>query len=210
MGVADKAGILSQSWNSYRQQWTHTCTHTHTHTHTHTQAVQNCMYNDHAALYYLLLQKWERGKLVIPPGGVSSTSRPRLSTSGTPPVIHISFEGGESNGSETSPKEKNPWQDIPSQEEESDEFLKDRNLALYLKHGRRHTLGAAQNLMLIPADGLKRLRDISECSSQASSGLGVNDAGAPAQPFTISSLQQALSCSTGVDETQSSTSSINR
>lgn len=176
------------------------------------QAVQNRMYNDHAALYYLLLHKWERGKLVIPSGGVAGTSRPRLSTSETPPVIHISFEGGENSVSEASPK--NPWQDgstrEPQEEEESDEFLKDRNLALYLKHGRRHTLGAAQNLMLIPADDLKRLRDISECSSQASSGIGVNESGTAVPPVTISSLQQALSCSTGVDDPQSSSSSINR
>ena len=50
------------------------------------------------------------------------------------------------------------WKDYPN----------DPNLVRYLKLGRRHTLGAAQNHMLMLPSNLGHLREASECSSQAS------------------------------------------
>ena len=53
------------------------------------QAVQNRLYNDHAALYYLLLSKWERGQLQIPASNPALSPHPRLSLSGVPQVISV-------------------------------------------------------------------------------------------------------------------------
>ena len=92
-------------------------------------------------------------------------------------------------------------------ETESDTLLKDPNLARYLQKGRRHTLAAAHNYMYTVAqpDDLKRLRQISECSSsQASSRLGSSSQIIDPP----NSLQQALSCGVGVDS-QGSIKSLN-
>lgn len=48
------------------------------------------------------------------------------------------------------------------------EYSNDPNLARYLQLGRRHTLGAAHNRMLMPPNDLGHLREASECSSQTS------------------------------------------
>lgn len=47
--------------------------------------------------------------------------------------------------------------------------MKDPNLARYLQHGRRHTLGAAHNHTILAPDQLRKLRDISEVSSSQTS-----------------------------------------
>ena len=119
-----------------------------------------------------------------------------------------SISSGSGVGGELAPK--NPWHDVPtpsssSEQQESDEYLKDPNLARYLQHGRRHTLGAAHNLMLGSPEELERLRQISETSQDSGGCLGStsNTAGEalvakqhPSPP--TSSLQQALS-NTGVN-----------
>lgn len=161
------------------------------------------MYNDHAALYYLLLNKWEMGQLQVTPPIVRL---PRLSQGGIPPVIpHISIEATDlgSTTPETSPRAKNPFKNVPPGEtqEESDDFLRDPTLARYLRHGRRHTLGAAQHHDLISPDELNQLqlRKISECSSsQTSSGLGseASNSQFPTQPCP---LQLALNLGTGLE-----------
>ena len=183
-------------------------THTHTHACTHfSQAVQNRLYNDHAAIYYLLLNKWEKGQLLIPPN-TPPIHRPRLSSSGIPPVVpHISIENSELNTSESSMPANNPFHNVPPGEsqEESDDYMKDPTLARYLQHGRRHTLGAAHNYVLIQPDGL-RLRGINE----GSSGNRLDSTNS--QFLQVSSgLQQTLSYSTGVDNSsQSSIGSMSR
>ena len=177
----------------------------------HTQAVQNRLYNDHAALYYLLLSRWEKGQLQIPPSAPQIVPHHRLSQSGISSAIpQISINNSEVDGPETSPT-KNPWHKLTFPEmapqEESEAFLKDPNLARYLQQGRRHTLAAAHNFALVPPEELKRLREISECSSsQTSSGVG-----SCTQLLELpTTLQQALSCSTGVDSSlQSSVGSMN-
>ena len=40
--------------------------------------------------------------------------------------------------------------------EDNDELIKDPNLDRYLKHGRRHTLGAAHNTMLANPEDMKK------------------------------------------------------
>ena len=45
---------------------------------------------------------------------------------------------------------------VSLEEEGSDELIKDPNLDRYLKHGRRHTLGAAHNTMLLNPDEMRR------------------------------------------------------
>lgn len=132
------------------------------------QAVQNRLYNDYAAIYYLLLSKWEKGQLKVP---TQLTPHPRLSISGVPSVIpQISIQNTDSQTSTTPPK--NPFKNLGSSEEtqdESEDFMKDPNLARYLQHGRRHTLGAAHNHMLLPTEQLLKLRQISEVSSSQTS-----------------------------------------
>ena len=125
------------------------------------QAVQNRLYDDHAALYYLLLSKWEKGKLSMPFSN-PLTPHQRLSLCGVPPSIpHISVH----TTSETKPLgggmvprcplEGGP-QEVSLEEEGSDELIKDPNLDRYLKHGRRHTLGAAHNTMMLNPDEMRR------------------------------------------------------
>lgn len=169
------------------------------------QAVQNRLYNDYAAIYYLLLSKWEKGQLKVP---THATSHPRLSISGVPPVIpQISIQNTDSQTSTTPPK--NPFRNMTSSEEpqdESEDFMKDPNLARYLQHGRRHTLGAAHNHMLVPMDQLRKLRQINEVSSSQTSdaldgSMGTQGSGTVA-PVVIgsSSLQPSLAhSSSGVN-----------
>ena len=185
----------------------HTLTIIYLHTiisHAHTQAVQNRSYDDHAAIYYLLLNKWERGQLRVLS---SRASHPRLSHSGVPSMIpQISIQNAGSQTSNSPPI--NPFQNpgmlqVDERREEAEEFMKDPNLARYLQHGRRHTLGAAHNHMFMAPEDLDKLRQISEhSSSQASDGLGLgsnsstNCVTGVVGSTTLSSLQQALS--TGV------------
>ena len=136
------------------------------------QAVQNRLYNDYAAIYYLLLSKWEKGQLKVP---AQLTPHPRLSISGVPSVIpQISIQNTDSQTSITPPK--NPFKNMAASDEpqdESEEFMKDPNLARYLQHGRRHTLGTAHNHMLLATDQLRKLREISEVSSSQTSNAGI-------------------------------------
>ncbi len=176
------------------------------------QAVQNRLYDDYAALYYLLLSKWEMGQLHVAPIA-PSLARPRLSNSGIPPVIpQISIEATDlGSTSDTSPRVKNPFRNVPPGEtqEESDEFLRDPTLARYLRHGRRHTLGAAQHYALISPDELSQLqlRQISECSSsQTSNALGSESSNSQFLVQPTTALQQALGFTLAAESTASQTS----
>lgn len=139
------------------------------------QAVQNRLYNDHAALYYLLLSKWEKGKLSLsyanPP-----TPYPRLSISGVPPSVpHINIHKsdtakatpngplgllGPATAAQVAQGGLLNVGGLPgihgALEEEPEELIKDPNLDKYLKHGRRHTLGAAHNTLLVNPEQMKR------------------------------------------------------
>ena len=133
------------------------------------QAVQNRLYDDHAALYYLLLSKWEKGKLSIPTTN-PLIPHPRLSHSGVSPIIpHINIHKTESKTSNVTPsgplvQQQGPLEGlnvkpggvVNLQEEETEELIKDPNLDRYLKHGRRHTLGAAHNTMYVNPEDMKR------------------------------------------------------
>ena len=125
-----------------------------------------------------------------------------------PPLINVEKFDGQSLTTFHSGVLKNPW-NAPSNlsSNGSDESIPDLNLARYLKHGRRHTLGAAQNTELIPPEEMNRLRKINECSSsQASSGFGssgTNPAG------HLESLDPALSTAGMDDSSQSSVGSLN-
>lgn len=134
--------------------------------------MQSRSYDDYAALYYLLLSKWEKGNLQIP-STTPPVPYPRLSQSGVVPVINVSA----SDLVPSTSMPKNPWHHLPaggfSQTAGGwDEYPNDPTLARYLKLGRRHTLGAAQNHMLLPPSGLGHLREASECSSQTSDSVG--------------------------------------
>ncbi len=128
------------------------------------QAVQNRLYNDHAALYYLLLSKWERGKLSVPYTN-PLTPHQRLSLCGVPPSIpHINVRASSESkplGGGVVPRGplEEGLQGVRLEEEGSDELIKDPNLDRYLKHGRRHTLGAAHNTMLMSPEEMRRLAD---------------------------------------------------
>ena len=87
-------------------------------------------------------------------------------------------------------------------QDESEDFMKDPNLARYLQHGRRHTLGAAHNHMLLPTDQLRKLREISEVSSSQTSdalddSVGPQEGGsfAPVIISGSSNLQGSLALS---------------
>ena len=103
-----------------------------------------------------------------------------------------------------------PWQTLNApvvpNPNGSAESVMDDNLARYLNLGRRHTLGAAHNVMLVPQEEMNRLRKINESSSsKASSGfgsIGINPQIHPEVPFK-------LLPTTRVDEKQSSIGSIN-
>lgn len=147
------------------------------------------MYDDYAALYYLLLYKWEHGQLQVsttaPP-----TSHHRLSQSGAVPVINVNpsdFPTGHS---------QNQWHHMSTRDTPGstswNEYPNDPNLVRYLKLGRRHTLGAAQNHMLIPPSDLGHLREASECSSQTSNDISINVNTSTSPPCEPLSLRSAL------------------
>ena len=125
------------------------------------QAVRNHLYNDHAALYYLLLSKWEKGKLSMPYTN-PLTPHQQLSLCGVPPSMpHISVHGSSDAkplGGMVVPQGplEGGLQEVSLEEGGSDELIKDPNLDRYLKHGRRHTLGAAHNTMLLNPDEMRR------------------------------------------------------
>ena len=141
------------------------------------------------------------------------TPHPRLNISGVPSVIpQISIQNTDSQTSTTPPK--NPFKNMAASDEpqdESEDFMKDPNLARYLQHGRRHTLGAAHNHMLLATDQLRKLRQISEVSSSQTSDAaldgstgGVPQGSGSVTPVIISTgssnLQGALALSsTGVN-----------
>ena len=132
------------------------------------QAVQSRLYDDYAALYYLLLNKWEHGQLHI-----SNATSP-ISFSRQCQSTAASINTADPN---QSPSESHtPWHHIPasaSQRSDTwDEYPNDPCLVRYLKLGRRHTLGAAQNHMLLPHNELGHLREASESSSHASNDAG--------------------------------------
>lgn len=163
------------------------------------QAVQSRLYDDYAALYYLLLNKWEHGQLQV------STTFPsiphhRLSHSGVLPVINVNTS--DLSKSPTGPSQ-NHWFHIPTGDASGtgtwNEYPNDPNLVRYLKLGRRHTLGAAQNHTLLTPSNLGHLREASECSSQTSNELST-ESGTATSPIELRTLQNALS--TGQTEAQ--------
>lgn len=136
------------------------------------------------------MNKWEHGQLhvstAVPP---TCIPHHRLSQSGVLPVINV-------NTSELSKSPPGPshdhWCHIPGDASGTatwNEYPNDPNLVRYLKLGRRHTLGAAQNHMLMTPSNLGHLREASECSSQTSNELSTENA-TPTEPGT---LQSALS-----------------
>jgi len=124
--------------------------------------VQNCLYNDHAALYYLLLSKWEKGQLSVSlPKPLNP--HPRLSQSGLPPIIpQISIQKSDSkvlsgnHVNAVAAAAAGALHGGQEGEESGDGNLEetDPNLDRYLKHGRRHTLGAAHNTIM--AEDMRR------------------------------------------------------
>lgn len=167
------------------------------------QAVQSRLYDDYAALYYLLLNKWEHGQLQV-----STTFPPiphhRLSHSGVLPVISVNTS--DLSKSPTGPSQ-NHWCHIPTGDASGtaswNAYPSDPNLVRYLKLGRRHTLGAAQNHTLMTPSNLGHLREASECSSQTSNELST-ESGTVTSPIELGTLQNALS--TGQAEAQYSQS----
>lgn len=126
------------------------------------QAVQSHLYDDYAALYYLLLNKWEHGQLQVT--NVSPVPPKVFSRiSGKVPAINV-------NRSDSSQFPTGNFQDKWQRMSDRDATMSvmDPNLVRYLKLGRRHTLGAAHNHMLMPPNDLGHLHEASECSSQTS------------------------------------------
>ena len=97
----------------------------------------------------------------------------RLSLSGVLPVINVNASDLRSSRTDVS---QSHWHHMTGSNMSCsatwNKYPNDPNLARYLKLGRRHTLGAAQNHMLIPPSDLGHLREASECSSQASNEVG--------------------------------------
>ena len=181
------------------------------------QAVNKKLYDDQAALYYLLLHKWEKGQLQLPlTVNPALNIRGHRSTSSLPPssVPQINIQGVESL-SGSSGFVVPPWQTLnaPLSRQKSSEGTSDTNmddnLQRYLNLGRRHTLGTAHNFMLIPQEDMNRLRKINESvSSQASSGFGSSGTNAQIHPEIPISLVPTLS--TGIeDKAQMSIGSVN-
>lgn len=167
------------------------------------QAVQNRLFNDHAAIYYLLLRKLEMGRLHVP--SPTLKPHPRLSVGGVPPIIpQISIQNTDSPPS-SSPPERNPFNNIPTSIKESEEEMKDLNLARYLQGGRRHTLGATQNTSLITPEQLQRLRESSELSSSKTGSIMTNSVMNRLGGMQLDSTNlQALSFGTGMNHSSQS------
>lgn len=125
---------------------------------------------------------------------VSSTVPPptphqRLSQGGVLPLININT----SDLSKSPPgSSQNQWHHMVSGDastsESWNEYSNDPNLARYLQLGRRHTLGAAHNHMLMPPKDLGHLCESTEYSSQTSTDI------CPENTSTLiqGSLQSAL------------------
>ncbi len=155
-------------------------------------------------MYYLLLHKWEKGQLQLPlPINPAFNLRGHLSTGSIPPtsVPQINVQGVSS----TSPAVPQ-WQTLNAHlsktrnTDGSCDINIDDNLQRYLNLGRRHTLGTAHNVMIIPQDDMNRLRKINESvSSQASSGFGSSGTNAQIHPEIPISVVPTLS-STGLQE----------
>ena len=128
----------------------------------------------------MLLHLWEKGQLQIP-----LRTTPSLSYHGrysTPVVPQLNIDG--TTGSRS--RGLVPWQKLnvqqslnPPTSTSSSDSMMDDNLARYLNQGRRHTLGTAHHMILIPQEDMNRLRKINESSSsQASSGFGSSNTNA--------------------------------
>ena len=136
----------------------------------------------------------------------------KLSQSGAVPVISV-------NHSDPSQFTSNPpqsqWQRMSAGDASSsltwNEYPNDPNLVRYLKLGRRHTLGAAQNHMLIPSRELGYLRETSECSSQTSNEGCVNASTAVTPVHEPLNLRSALASEqTDSQSLQSGSSPLSR
>ena len=106
----------------------------------------------------------------------------------------------------------NQWQHMAAGGASSstwNEYPNDPNLARYLKLGRRHTLGAAHNHMLMPPSDLGHLREASECSSQTSNDIGI-DITTTTSPIEIRSLQSTLTSGHAETQSQSGSSPLSR
>ena len=157
-------------------------------------------------MYYILLHKWDKGQLQIPTISPSLPSTyHRFSTSCLPPpsVPQINIEAVDSlpGSSGIVPQWQTLNAPVTLNPNESTESNMDDNLERYLNLGRRHTLGAAHNVMLVPQEEMNRLRKINESSSsQASSGFGSVGTNPQIHPEVLFKLLPTLS--TGVDEKQ--------
>lgn len=170
------------------------------------------LYDDNAALYYLLLHKWEKGQLQLPP---TFTLRGHYSTNSLPPpsaLPHINIQGIDSMTASTGVAVPQ-WQTLNAHLSKarapntcSSDGNVDDNLQRYLNLGRRHTFGAAHNVMIIPPEDMSRLRKINESvSSQTSSGFGSSGTNAQIHPEIPISVVPTLS--TGLEEKGSINSS---
>ncbi len=113
------------------------------------QAIQNRLYNDDAALYNLLLSKWEKGQLSVTlPKPLAP--HPQLTQPGMGPMIpHISIQNPDSKILNGNHAAKVPGLNGGGagggDPDEGHLQETDPSLDRYLSHGRRHTLGAAHN-----------------------------------------------------------------
>ena len=165
----------------------------------------------------MLLHKWEKGQLQIPlnPPIPTLSYHGRYSTSSltsSSGIPRINIDGvGSSSGSMGIV----PWQTFngkslaPPTKSGTGDSTMDANLQRYLNQGRRHTLGTAHNMLIIPQEDMNRLRKINESSSsQASSGFGSSSTNVPPihpetqQPLMIPAL------STGIEEPKTSIGSL--
>jgi hypothetical protein len=164
------------------------------------QAVSKRLYNDHAALYYLYLSMWEKGQLQLMRTIPSLSFHGRYSTN-TIPKINIDATTSNSHGiipwQNLNPQNSNP----PTSTSCSDSMIDD-NLARYLNQGRRHTLGAAHHVLLVPTEEFNRLRKINEStSSQASSGFGSTNTNFLSTHEPFPSADNTLPTCDGTDNT---------
>ena len=118
----------------------------------------------------------------------------RLSQSGVVPVINVN--ASDLSECPTGPVQ-NQWHHMAaggmSSSSTWSEYPNDPNLARYLKLGRRHTLGAAHNHLLMTPSDLGHVREASECSSQMSNDI-CSDVATTTSPIEIGSLRSTLIC----------------
>ena len=108
----------------------------------------------------------------------------------------ININASDLSQSPTGPSH-NQWPHMATAEDLSgsatwNEYPNDPNLLRYLKLGRRHTLGAAHNHMLMAPSDLGHVREASECSSQTSNEISTDTATATPS-FEPRTLLSALS-----------------